>query len=67
MRDRPEQTNWPIFAGQWGTYLINESFRSNWTEAWKQAFKEPIIWATRDQYTFDQVFLNRCVCRSFFK
>ena len=61
MRDRPEQTNWPIFAGQWGTYLNGEYFRSNWTEAWKQAFKDPIIWAARDHYTLDQVFLERFV------
>ena len=62
MRDRPEQIDWPIFAGQWGTYFKNgddNNFRFNWTKTWKQALQEFIIWATRDQYTLDQVFLKK--------
>ena len=61
MRDRPEQTYWPIFAGQWGTKLIDATFRYNWTAAWKHGMKDEMMYVTQDRYDEDQKFLLRLI------
>ena len=59
MRDRPQQTYWPIIASTWGTKLSDATFRYNWTVAWKQAMKDDMMHVTQDHYDEDQKFLMR--------
>ena len=59
MRDRPQQTYWPIIASQFGTKLSDATFRYNWTAAWKQAMKDDMMHVTQDHYDEDQQFLLR--------
>ena len=59
MRDRPQQTYWPIIASTWGTKLSDATFRYNWTVAWKQAMKDDMMHVTQDHYDEDQQFLMR--------
>jgi hypothetical protein len=58
MRDHPNHGT-KILGSGWGSKLIRQEVRQNWERAWNKGFTDKMMWAKRNDYGPDQVFLSR--------
>ena len=60
MRDHPYHTIGMLGAG-WDTDLTRKDARLSWETAWKQMFKDDILYAGRDKHGPDQAILEKYI------
>ena len=58
MRDHIKH-DFSILGGLWGTKLFDDDIRSKWKMAWKNGQDDGIMYARRDGWGPDQVFLHK--------